>query len=127
MWFWFTTVLRNCSIPACISDDIANPLHYRREVHDTTRYSTIEVVTPCVDISMEKFEQRKKMAPKRANRGRADDGEDVFVYFYLGTEMFKNAFQTFAVMTFRLFLLSTRKGFKALHCGLFRCCWFCLF
>lgn len=57
-----------------VSDDIANPLHYRREVHDTTRYSTIEVITPCVLIRMEKFEQRKKLSSKRTNRGRPEEG-----------------------------------------------------
>lgn len=55
-------------------DDMANPLHYRREVHDTTRYSTIEVLTPCVRIRMEKFEQRKKITSKRTSLRKA--GED---------------------------------------------------
>ena len=59
----------------CVSDDIANPIHYRGEVHDTTRYSTIEVITPCVRIRMEKFEQRKKVSSKRMNRGRSEEGQ----------------------------------------------------
>ena len=58
-----------------VSDGIANPIHYRREVHDTTRYSTIEVITPCVSIRMEKFEQRKKLSSKRTNRGRSEEGQ----------------------------------------------------
>ncbi|XP_068698664.1 leucine-rich repeat serine/threonine-protein kinase 1-like [Montipora capricornis] len=53
-------------------DDIANPLHYRREVHDTSRYSTIEVVTPGVRISMQKFEQTRRIGPKRLNRTKKD-------------------------------------------------------
>lgn len=58
-----------------VSDDIANPIHYRGEVHDTTRYSTIEVITPCVRIRMEKFEQRKKLSSKRTNRGKSEEGK----------------------------------------------------
>ena len=53
---------------------MANPLHYRREVHDTTRYSTIEVLTPCVRIRMEKFEQRKKITSKRTSLRKAAEG-----------------------------------------------------
>ena len=64
-----------CEKRTCVSDDMANPLHYRREVHDTTRFSTIEVITPCVRIRMEKFEQRKKLSSKRTNRGRSEEGQ----------------------------------------------------
>ena len=54
---------------------MATPLHYRGEAHKASCYSTIEVITPCIGISMEKFEQRKKTAPRRMNRSKPDDGK----------------------------------------------------
>ena len=56
-------------------DGVATPLHYRGEAHKASCYSTIEVITPCIGISMEKFEQRKKTAPRRMNRSKPDDGK----------------------------------------------------
>ena len=54
---------------------MATPLHYRGEAHKASCYSTIEVITPCIGINMEKFEQRKKTAPRRMNRSKPDDGK----------------------------------------------------
>ena len=56
-------------------DGVATPLHYRGEAHKASCCSTIEVITPCIGISMEKFEQRKKTAPRRMNRSKPDDGK----------------------------------------------------
>lgn len=57
---------------AFLSDDVANPLHFRHEVHNISHYTTIEVVSTCVRISMEKFEQSKRIGVRRANRARKD-------------------------------------------------------
>ena len=56
-------------------DGVATPLHYRGEAHKASCYSTIEVITPCIGISIEKFEQRKKTVPRRMNRSKPDDGK----------------------------------------------------
>ena len=56
-------------------DGVATPLHYRGEAHKASCYSTIEVITPCIGISMEKFEKYKKTAPRRMNRSKLDDGK----------------------------------------------------
>jgi len=53
-------------------DDVVNPLYFRHEVHDTSHYSTIEVVTTCVRIGMEKFEQSKRIGGRRMNRAKKD-------------------------------------------------------
>lgn len=55
-----------------LSDDVVNPLYFRHEVHDTSHYSTIEVVTTCVRIGMEKFEQSKRIGGRRMNRAKKD-------------------------------------------------------
>lgn len=55
-----------------LSDDVVNPLHFRHEVHDTSHYSTIEVVTTCVRIGMEKFVQSKRIGTRRMNRAKKD-------------------------------------------------------
>lgn len=55
-----------------LSDDVVNPLYFRHEVHDRSHYSTIEVVTTCVRIGMEKFEQSKRIGGRRMNRAKKD-------------------------------------------------------
>ena len=90
------TLLGENFCPSCVSDDIANPLHYRREVHDTSRYSTIEVVTPGVRISMQKFEQTRRIGPKRLNRTKKDGiGKSVRIRTLETIFMFQSACERF--------------------------------
>ena len=68
-WFVFSPFVLSLDF---LSDDVVNPLYFRHEVHDTSHYSTIEVVTTCVRIGMEKFEQSKRIGARRMTRAKKD-------------------------------------------------------
>ena len=56
------------------AEDAVHPLHFRNESHDTTEFSTVEVITPCVSIYMEKFEQKRRLGKTRRTPHGRDNG-----------------------------------------------------
>ncbi|XP_048577768.1 leucine-rich repeat serine/threonine-protein kinase 1 isoform X2 [Nematostella vectensis] len=59
-------------------EDAVHPVHYRQEIHDTTCFSTVEVIAPSVSILMEKFVQKRRVSKRRGGKQftRQHDDDD---------------------------------------------------